>query len=143
MVDPAAAPGAPERLIVGNERAFLTWFYERHPADCAAVGSDAVEKYPRTFSGTAGVLGALGVYRTAFTTIDQTTPLTTSRMSVPVTAIGGERAQGPRIGEMVARVAADTTSVTIADSGHFIPEQHPRGLVALITGQSTPRRDTP
>ena len=22
------APGVPERLVVGNERAFLTWFYE-------------------------------------------------------------------------------------------------------------------
>ena len=33
VVDPAAGPGVPERLIVGNERAFLTWFYEGATAD--------------------------------------------------------------------------------------------------------------
>ena len=133
------APGVPERLIVGNERAFLTWFFERHPADLAAVGPEAVEEYLRTFTGTEGVLGALGVYRTAFTTIDQTTPLTTSKVTVPVTAVGGDRAQGGRIGEMVARVAARTTSVTLANCGHFVPEEHPSELVALITKKGSSR----
>lgn len=31
----------------------------------------------------------MGVYRTAFTSIDQTEPLTTARVTVPVVAIGG------------------------------------------------------
>ncbi|MBC8093926.1 MAG: hypothetical protein H7Y15_18715 [Pseudonocardia sp.] len=63
----------------------------------------------------------------------QITPLTTAKITVPVTAVGGDQAQGHRIAEMVTRVVADTTAVTIENCGHFIPEQRPRKLVALIT----------
>jgi hypothetical protein len=88
------APGAPERLIVGNERAFLTWFYGFASADPNSIEPAAIDEYLRTFSGTEGVLGALGVYRAAFTTIDQTEPLTRNKVRVPVIALGGEKAQG-------------------------------------------------
>jgi pimeloyl-ACP methyl ester carboxylesterase len=45
------APGVPERLIVGNERAFLTWFYEGdHVVNHAAIAPEAVDEYLRTFA---------------------------------------------------------------------------------------------
>ncbi len=65
------APDVPERLIVGNERAFLTWFYERH-ARPGAIDKETVDEYLRTFAGRQGVLGAFGVYRAAFATIEKT-----------------------------------------------------------------------
>lgn len=57
------APGVPERLIVGHERAFLTWFYEGATADPAAITEASLEETLRSFRGTEGVLGTLGVYR--------------------------------------------------------------------------------
>jgi hypothetical protein len=66
------APGVPECLIVGKERAFLSWFYERATVKPDAIEPEAVDEYLRTFSGTEGVLGALGVYRAAFRTMEQT-----------------------------------------------------------------------
>ena len=66
------APGIPERLIVGNERAFLTWFYDRYPG---SISEESIQETLRTFSGKKGILGSLRVYRAAFKTIDQTTPL--------------------------------------------------------------------
>ena len=42
------APGVPERLVVGNEHAFLTWFYEGATATPGAIGPDAVDEYLRT-----------------------------------------------------------------------------------------------
>jgi pimeloyl-ACP methyl ester carboxylesterase len=72
------APDVPERLIVGNERAFLTWFYDRSP-NRDAIDAETVDEYLRTFCGREGVLGALGVYRAAFTTMGQTAPLTRKR----------------------------------------------------------------
>jgi hypothetical protein len=42
--------GVPERLIVGNERAFLTWFYEGDDVvNHAALTSQVVDEYLRTF----------------------------------------------------------------------------------------------
>lgn len=89
-----ASSGVPERLIVGKEREFLNWFYERATAKPKAIEPDVVNEYLRTFAGTEGVLGALGVYRAAFRTIEQTAPLTKKKVRVPVVAWGGEKALG-------------------------------------------------
>jgi pimeloyl-ACP methyl ester carboxylesterase len=130
------APNAPERLIVGNERAFLTWFYDRDPSTQAAVSADAVDEYLRTFSGHDGVLGALGVYRTVFTTMEQTAPLKENKVTVPVVALGGERAQGEHVREMISLVAANVTGAAIPGCSHFLPEEAPdevaRQILAVV-----------
>ena len=126
------APEVPERLVVGNERAFLTWFYERETARPEAIGADAVAEYLRTFSGRRGVLGALGVYRAAFTTIDQTEPLTRDKVSLPVTAIGGASSLGPMMGSWLEQVATDVEVVQVPDCGHFVPEEAPDAVVEHV-----------
>jgi pimeloyl-ACP methyl ester carboxylesterase len=125
------APDVPERLIVGNERAFLTWFYAR-AANRDAIDAETVDEYLRTFSGREGVLGALGVYRAAFTTMAQTAPLTTQKVKVPIVALGGEKAQGLQIQKMVEMVAENVTGGAIPDCGHFVPEERPDELLRYV-----------
>jgi pimeloyl-ACP methyl ester carboxylesterase len=125
------APDVPERLIVGNERAFLTWFYERY-ATPDAIDTATVDEYLRTFSGREGVLGALGVYRAAFTTMEQTAPLTRNKVRVPIVALGGERAQGLEIRKMVEMVANNVDGGSIANCGHFVPEERPDEVVRYV-----------
>jgi pimeloyl-ACP methyl ester carboxylesterase len=69
------APDVPERLVVGNERAFLTWFYDKATAHRDAITSADVDEVLRTFAGREGVMGAMGVYRASFISITQTEPL--------------------------------------------------------------------
>ncbi len=126
------APGVPERLIVGHERAFLTWFYEGATANPASISEASIEETLRTFSGTEGVLGSFGVYRAAFTTIDQTTPLTKAKVKTPILALGGEKALGAKVAEMLKAVATNVTGHTIASCGHFIPEEQPAEFVRLF-----------
>ncbi len=125
------APGVPERLIVGNERAFLTWFYERDQETRNAT-ADALPEYLRTFRGREGVLGALGVYRAAFTTIEQTTPLKESKVAVPVIALGAARANSDRVQSMVQLVAENVRGGVIPECGHFIPEERPDAIVKAV-----------
>jgi pimeloyl-ACP methyl ester carboxylesterase len=126
------APNVPERLIVGNERAFLTWFYDRDASTQRAIGPEVIDEYLRTFSGNEGVLGALGVYRATFTTMQQTQPLVETKVTAPVVALGGERALGERVGQMARLVADDVESATIADCGHFLPEEAPAEIVDRV-----------
>ena len=126
------APGVPERLIVGHERAFLTWFYESATASSSSISEASIEETLRTFQGIEGVLGALGVYRAAFTTIDQTTPLTRRKVHTPVLALGGERSLGSKVAQMVEAVASNVTGHVLADCGHFIPEEQPAEFVRLL-----------
>lgn len=123
------APGVPERLVVGHERAFLTWFYERDTAEPGAISAGAVGEYLRTFSGVEGVLGAMGVYRAAFETIAQTEPMTARKVTVPVAAFGGDKSLGGKVQPMVEAVATNVTGGVFAGCGHFIPEEVPAELV--------------
>ena len=126
------APDVPERLIVGNERAFLTWFYDRHTINKDAIPPSVVNEYLRTFSGREGVLGSLGIYRAAFESIGQTEPLSQTKLQTPVVAMGGVQGLGAKVGAMVRLVAADVKEVVLDSSGHFIPEERPDAVVNEI-----------
>ncbi len=126
-------PGVPERLIVGNERAFLGWFYEGdHVINHDAFPPAVVNEYLRTFSGRDGVLGSLGVYRAAFTSIAQTEPLLKAKIKTPVWAMGGEKGLGARVGQMVALVAEHVQTSVEPTSGHFLPEEAPAPVADAI-----------
>jgi pimeloyl-ACP methyl ester carboxylesterase len=127
------APGVPEALIVGNERAFLHWFYQGSFTVHQEVFTPAViNEYLRTFSGREGVLGSFGIYRAAFTSIAQTEPLMKRRIAVPVVALGGVNGLGSKVGEMVAMVAENVEAHTLTDCGHFMPEERPDVVVNHI-----------
>ena len=71
----------------------------------------------------------MGVYRAAFATIEQTTPLATRKVGVPVVALGGDEGQGERVRQMVERVAERVSGGTVPGCGHFIPEECPEAVV--------------
>ena len=130
------APGVPERLVVGHEREFLTWFYDKAMARREAITHADVDETLRTFAGREGVLGAMGVYRAAFTSIEQTEPLagllTGHKVKAPVVALGGEKGLGDKVLTMVKLVAKDASGETIADCGHFLPEEHPEAVLRHV-----------
>ena len=127
------APGVPERLIVGNERAFLTWFYEgQNVVNHAAFTLCVVNEYLRTFAGEEGVLGSMGIYRAAFTSIEQTEPMMANKISVSVVALGGEKGLGAKVGEMIAMIASNVETHTLAGCGHFITEERPEFVIEHI-----------
>jgi pimeloyl-ACP methyl ester carboxylesterase len=126
------APGAPEALVVGHEREFLTWFYDKATAKREAIAAEDVDEVLRTFSGSEGVLGAMGVYRAAFTSIKQTKPLTKNKVQPPVIALGGIKGLGAKVGVMVRMIAHNVADVTLDDSGHFVPEERPDAVARYI-----------
>jgi pimeloyl-ACP methyl ester carboxylesterase len=131
------APDVPELLVVGREREFLTWFYDRHMARREAISEADVDETLRTFAGRQGVLGAMGVYRAAFTSIEQTDPLAGHKISAPVTALGGAKGLGAKVEKMVRLVANNVEAELIADCGHFLPEERPEEVVRHVLALST------
>ena len=130
------APDVPERLVVGREREFLTWFYDRHMARREAISDADLNETLRTFAGREGVLGAMGLYRAAFTSIEQTEPLarllTGHKVTVPVMALGGEKGLGAKVHMIVKLVAKDVEGDLITDCGHFLPEERPEEVVRHV-----------
>jgi pimeloyl-ACP methyl ester carboxylesterase len=125
------APDVPERLVVGHEPSSSPGSTTRRARRNAITDTD-VDETLRTFAGREGVLGAMGVYRAAFTSIEQTEPLARHRVTVPVVAVGGRKGLGEKVHGMVKLVASDVEGQVISDSGHFLPEETPEAIVRHI-----------
>jgi pimeloyl-ACP methyl ester carboxylesterase len=134
--------GISEAQIVGREREFLTSMYDRYSVNREAITDLAVTEYLRTFSGREGVLGSLGIHRAAPKSIEQTRPLTAKKLRVPMTAIGGAKGLGSKVGEMARLICDDVKEVIVEHSGHFVPEERPDAIVDEIM-QRTRRHFVP
>jgi pimeloyl-ACP methyl ester carboxylesterase len=130
------APDVPETLVVGKERAFLSWFFNHATVNKDAIQPAAIDEYLRTFMGREGVLGAMGVYRAAFKTIDQTEPLARKKIRIPVVALGGKSGLGESVLNMVSKVAENVTGATIENCGHFLPEERPEEVLRFFRALS-------
>lgn len=53
---------------------------------------------------------------------------------MPVLAIGASGSLGEAEGDQVVQYARNVTAVTIANSGHWIYEEHPEELTSLLLG---------
>jgi pimeloyl-ACP methyl ester carboxylesterase len=135
------APEVPERLLVGKEREFLTWFYDLHMAKREAITEEDLNETLRTFSGREGVLGSMGVYRAAFTSIEQTEPLTRllvgHKVAVPVVALGGDKSLGANVEKMLKLVAKNVEGEIVSNCGHFLPEEYPAVVVRHILAMAS------
>ena len=128
----AFATDIPQRLLLGHEREFLTWFYETATHDRgASIEEKAIAEYLRTFSGTEGILGAFGMYREVFSSIEQTEKYEGlfSKINTPVLALGGELALGKLVQPMVEGVASNVQGEVVPNCGHFIQEERPQELL--------------
>ena len=74
----------------------------------------------------------MGIYRAAFTSIEQTEPLMAAKVHVPVIAMGGEKGLGAKVSEMVRMVARNVEAETLPGCGHFLPEEHPDVVVKRV-----------
>jgi pimeloyl-ACP methyl ester carboxylesterase len=135
------APEVPERLLVGKEREFLTWFYDLHMVKREAITEDDLNETLRTFSGREGVLGSMGVYRAAFTSIEQTEALARlligHKVAVPVTALGGDKSLGANVEKMLKLVAKNVEGEVVSNCGHFLPEEYPAVVVRHILAMAS------
>ena len=140
------APEVPERLLVGKEREFLTWFYDLHMAKREAIAEEDLNETLRTFSGREGVLGSMGVYRAAFTSIEQTEPLARllvgHKVAVPVVALGGDKSLGANVEKMLKLVAKNVEGQVVSNCGHFLPEEYPEVVVRHILAMASKRTST-
>jgi pimeloyl-ACP methyl ester carboxylesterase len=137
------APEVPERLLVGKEREFLTWFYDRHMEKREAISEEDLNETLRTFSGREGVLGSMGVYRAAFISIEQTEPLARllvgHKVAVSVVALGGDKSLGVNVEKMLKLVAKDVEGEVVSNCGHFLPEEFPEVVVRHILAMAAKR----
>jgi pimeloyl-ACP methyl ester carboxylesterase len=126
-----AAPGIPEMLLAGRERAFLAEY--ALPSLCATPDAftDAdIDEFTRSYARSDAFKGAAGLYRSMLREGEEIRELAAQQLSMPVLAIGGR--SGEFTPTTLRQVAKDVSAVSLDGIGHYAAMEAPERLADAL-----------
>jgi pimeloyl-ACP methyl ester carboxylesterase len=127
------APGIPELLLPGRERALIAaWAYPMMTAVEGAVTDADLDETVRTYSRPGGWRGTAGLYRSLFDDDGRTRALAAARpLRAPVLTVDAMSA--PFTEQTFRQVASgDVTAVTLEGVGHLVAQEAPEALADAL-----------
>ena len=115
--------------MTGREKLFFGWEFD---AAAKKLPDEVLDYYVGLLSNPESLRATFGFYRALDATIAQDRERASRRLAMPVLAIGGAASFGEHVGEALRLVAPDVQSVVIPDTGHFVAEESPAGLLAAL-----------
>ncbi len=124
----------PEMLVAGRERAYLEQFYDHRAYLPHAITPVDVDVYVRSYRQPGAMRAAFETYRAIpEDVVAHRELLARGRLPMPVLVVGGAAsASGPALREMAAEIATDVRHATVPDCAHWIPEEQPERLLAVL-----------
>jgi len=122
-----------ERLVAGRERIYLDRFWN----EFAGPGNLYPEAWRSHYAALYAQPGAMHAAFEQFKAFDQDAIdnrafAASSRLPMPVLAIGGERSYGATMATVMRNVADDVTEKIIPGAGHWVLEERPAELIATL-----------
>lgn len=130
-----AAPGVPEMLLAGRERAFLgEYAFPALSATPGAITDADIEEFARGYARPGGWHGAAGLYRSMLREGDEIRALAQSPgLHVPVLAVGA--GGGPFTAATMTQAApGGVTTVQLDGVGHYAAMEDPGRLAEALLG---------
>jgi pimeloyl-ACP methyl ester carboxylesterase len=126
-----AAPGIPEMLLSGRERAFLAEYaFPSLNATPDAFTDNDIDEFVRSYARQDGFSGAAALYRSMLAEADEIRELASRKLSMPVLAVGG--GSGEFTPAAIRQVATDVRAVSIDGIGHYAAMEAPDRLAEAL-----------
>lgn len=125
-------PDLPEQLVAGRERIFLAWQFNNKAHNKAPV-LEALDHYAEAYAQPGALRASFGWYRATQENIRRNQERAKGKLNMPVLAIGGAQGLGAAMEAAFKDVAPDLQVAVIEECGHYVPEEQPEALLALIT----------
>jgi pimeloyl-ACP methyl ester carboxylesterase len=117
----------PEALVRGRERIYFDYFWNDFAADKRRSIPEADRVAYTAAYARPGRMRAGWAYFVSFQQAAKDfAELSRTRLTMPVLAIGGEKANGEVLGKQMKLVATDATMVVLKDCGHWVLEEKPK-----------------
>ena len=123
-------PSLPERLVDGREPDYLDWFYTAFSATPGVPSPDAIAEYLRCYRRPGAMSSAFARYRGVEREIAHNTARPT--LTIPVLAVGGAQVFGAAVADNLENAADDLRGEVLQDCGHYLTEERPRDVAALL-----------
>jgi pimeloyl-ACP methyl ester carboxylesterase len=115
----------PELLVKGRERTYFEHYWNDFAADKTHSIPEAARKTYAAAYARPGRMRAGWAYFVSFPQAAKDfSILSQTKLSMPVLAIGGEKANGVLLGEQMKLVATDVTVVVLKNTGHWLMEEN-------------------
>jgi pimeloyl-ACP methyl ester carboxylesterase len=117
----------PEALVRGRERIYFEHFWNDFAADRTRSIPEADRAAYAAAYARPGRMHAGWAYFVAFPQAAKDfAELSKTRLTMPVLAIGGAKANGELLGQQMNSVASDATTVVLEGTGHWVLEERPK-----------------
>ncbi len=124
----------PEALVRGRERTYFDYFWNDFAADKTHSIPEADRAAYTAAYARPGRMRAGWAYFVSFQqAAADFAKLSQNKLTMPVLAIGGGKANGKLLGEQMKLVATGATMLVLKDCGHWVMEEKPKETIdALI-----------
>ena len=124
----------PEALVQGRERIYFEHFWN----DFAANKTHSIPEVDRqAYTAAYARPGRMRSGWAYFVSFQQAAKdfaqLSKTKLTMPVLSIGGDKANGDALAQQVKLVASNASSVTLANTGHWIMEESPVATSDALT----------
>jgi pimeloyl-ACP methyl ester carboxylesterase len=117
----------PEALVRGRERTYFEFFWSDFAADKTHSLPEADRAAYAAAYARPGRMHAGWEYFVSFQQAAKDfAELSKTKLTMPVLAIGGEKANGTVLGEQMKLVATNATMLVLKDCGHWVMEEKPK-----------------
>jgi len=128
-----AVPDLPAALTEGRERIYIEQILRTRSEDFARTFTpDDVDVYVDAYARPGAMDAGFSYYRAIFKNIEDNQAFAARKLQLPILAIGGASWLGPVMEATFAGLGDKVTGASIAGSAHFVPEEQPEKLLAVI-----------
>jgi pimeloyl-ACP methyl ester carboxylesterase len=125
-------PHLNEELVRGREDKMFGYVFDVEAG--THLPRYAVKYYIDTIASSRhGLRGSFGIYRAFPIDMAKNEQRMAQRLSLPVLAVGGERGLGESVVSAMKLVADNVQSAIIRNCGHWVAEEKPQDLLAVLT----------
>ncbi|MFU8872214.1 alpha/beta fold hydrolase [Micromonospora sp. SL4-19] len=124
--------GLPEQLVAGREALWVDRFSDSIMVNKGSIGPDDIEEYARHLRDEAHLRASFGYFRAFGQDVEDNAAYRSNRLPMPVLAVGAQASLGPQVADQVRRYADTVTGEVVEDCGHWLFEERPAELAALL-----------
>jgi pimeloyl-ACP methyl ester carboxylesterase len=124
----------PELLVRGRERTYFEHFWNDFAADPKrSIPEGDRQAYTKAYAGPGRMAAGFAYFSSFLMTADQFARFEKTQLPMPVTSIGGSKANGAALGAQMKFISPNPTVVIIEGAGHWIMEERPEETMAAVT----------
>src|SRR6266576_6147373 len=116
----------PEKLVKGRERTYFEYFWNDLAADKThSIPEPDRKAYTEAYSRPGRMRAAWAYFVSFQQAAKDFAQLSRTKLTMPVLAMGGEKANGDALGKQVRLVATNVETLVLPNTGHWVMEERP------------------